>query len=228
MGVQYDTLNLRGKLREWGASIVGVGLLEGLVPYPWDELVYGVSIGVRLSDAIVDELVVGPTKAYAYHYHAMNRFLDDLAILTMNLLQERGYRAFPIPTSQTVNLKLHEGHLSHKMVASRAGLGWIGKSALLVTPEFGPRLRLTSVLTDAPLKAGKPVVESSCGSCQECVEACPVEAIRGETWSRKSERADLLDVDRCAMKIDAGKTEVGAPVCGVCVQVCPKGKKKSC
>jgi epoxyqueuosine reductase QueG len=228
MSVWYDTSNLRGKLREWGASIVGVGLLEGLVPYPWDELVYGVSIGVRLSETIVDELVVGPTKAYAYHYHAMNRFLDDLAILTMNLLQENGYRAFPIPTSQTVNLKLHEGHLSHKMVATRAGLGWIGKSALLITPEFGPRLRLTSVLTDAPLQAGKPVVESSCESCQECMKACPVEAIRGETWSRKSERANLLDVDRCAMKIDVGKTEVGAPVCGVCVQVCPKGKKKSC
>jgi epoxyqueuosine reductase QueG len=224
--VVKNTSNLRGKLQEWGASIVGVAHLEGFLPQRWNEFVYGVSIGARLSDSIVDELVVGPTKAYAYHYHAMNRFLDNLALRTMNLLQEGGYRAFPIPTSQTVNLKLHEGHLSHKMVATRAGVGWIGKSALLVTPELGPRLRLTSVLTNAPLKVGNPVVESSCGSCQECVKACPVEAIRGETWSQKSDRADLLDVDRCAMKIDGGKIEVGAPVCGVCMQVCPKGKKK--
>ena len=227
MSVWSVTSNLRGKLREWGASLVGVALLEGLVPYPWDELVNGVSIGVRLSDAIVDELVVGPTKAYAYHYHAMNRVLDDLAIQTVNLLQEKGYRAFPIPTSQTVNLKLHKGHLSHKMVATRAGVGWIGKNALLITPEYGPRLRLTSVLTDAPLKTGKPVLESSCGKCQECVKACPVEAIRGETWSRKSERSDLLDVDVCALKIDEAKAEFGAPVCGVCVQACPIGKNTS-
>ena len=220
-------MNLRERLHEWGASIVGVARLEEVLPHRWDEVVYGVSIGVRLSDGIVDELVAGPTKAYAYHYHAMNRLLDDLSLRTVNLLQESGYRAFPIPTSQTVNLKMHEGHLSHKMVATTAGLGWIGKNALLVTPGFGPRLRLTTVLTDAPLKAGNPVVESSCGTCEACMKACPVEAIRGETWSLKSERADLLDVDRCAMKIDAGKGELGAPVCGVCIQVCPKGRKTS-
>ncbi|MFX1317851.1 MAG: 4Fe-4S double cluster binding domain-containing protein [Promethearchaeota archaeon] len=221
------TLILREKLIDRGASLIGVANLEGLLPSSFDQFSQGVSIGVRLSDSIVDELLTGPTKAYAYHYHAVNRFLDNLAIFATNLLQKWNYRAFPIPTSQTVDLKRHKAHLSHKMVATRAGLGWIGKNALLITPEYGPRIRLTTVLTDAPLQPGNPITESLCEKCQLCTEACPVGAIRGELWIVKSERADLLDVNRCAVKIDQGKTELGAPVCGVCVRACPKGGSHS-
>ena len=220
------TMSLRTKLTDLGASLVGFADLEGLLPKPFDTFPRGVSIGMRLSERIVDELLTGPTKAYAYHYHAMNRFLDDLSLQATYLLQKWGYSAFPIPTSQTVNLKTHEGHISHKLVATRAGLGWIGKSALLITPEYGPRIRLTSVLTNAQLRTGEPVEESQCGKCQACVKACPVGAILNENWSISSVRADLLDLEQCARKIDQGKKEFGAPVCGVCIQACPKGQKR--
>jgi epoxyqueuosine reductase QueG len=224
---EKNSRNLSKKLYKWGASLVGFAELEGLLPGSLKDLPRGISIGVRLSDSIVNELIIGPTKAYAYHYHAMNRYLDDLSIRTTNLIQKWGYKVFPIPTSQTLDFSQHLGHFSHKMVATRAGLGWIGKSALLITPEFGPRLRLTSVLTDAPFRVGTPINESECEKCQSCTNACPVEAIRGVTWSIKSERADLLDLKRCAEKIDQGKAVVGAPVCGVCIQSCPKGRKDS-
>jgi epoxyqueuosine reductase len=225
MTSRHNTRNLRENVRKWGASLIGFADLGGIVSNPFDQLPYGVSIGVRLSDRIVDELVTGPTKAYAYHYHVVNRFLDDLSLRATNLLQEWGFNALPIPTSQTVNVEEHKGHLSHKMVATRAGMGWIGKSALLITPEFGPRIRLTTILTSMPLQTGKPVEESLCENCQACVEACPVKAIRGKDWSLTVEREDLLDVDQCAKRVDQEKVALGAPVCGVCVRICPKGKR---
>ncbi len=227
MSAWWITINLRGSLPNWGASIFGFAKLEGILPKAFEDFTRGISIGVRLSESIVDELITGPTKAYAYHYSAMNRLLDDLALQTMNFLQQRGYDAYPIPTSQTVDQTNHLGHLSHKLVATRAGLGWIGKSSLLVTSKFGPRVRLTSVLTNAPLLPGKPVTESLCRDCKACVKACPMDAIRGNNWTINAERAELLDIDRCAKKIDQGKVEFGAPVCGVCIQACPKGKRTS-
>ncbi len=206
---------------------MGFANLESLLPAEFEHLPFGVSIGMRLSERIIDELESGPTKAYAYHYHALNRFLDDLAIRTTNWIQKIGYQAFPIPTSQTIILKEHRGHLSHKMVSTRAGLGWIGKSALLITPEFGPRVRLTSVLTNTPFQTGQPIEECLCEKCRACVNACPVGAIQGINWSLASNRADLLDVDRCASVIDQAKIDVGAPVCGMCIKACPKGSNHS-
>lgn len=224
------SFNLRAYLMNrfpYRAALVGFADVEELVPDEYTELPHGISIGIRLSDQIVNNLISGPTPLYAYHYHVVNHYLNDLAIKVMNYLQRDGHAALPIPASLTIDFKQHRGHLSHKMVATRAGLGWIGKSALLVTNTFGPRVRFVTVLTDAPLRMGNPILESQCDDCRNCVKACPVGAIKGVNWSVKSNRADLLDVDRCAEFIEQNRAEVGAPVCGVCIQACPKGLKQS-
>jgi epoxyqueuosine reductase len=101
-------------------------------------------------------------------------------------------------------LRLHEhvvrdrelGLFSHKLVAHLAGLGWIGKSCLLVTLEVGPRVRWASVLTDAPLMAGEPL-EERCGECRGCVEVCPVGAFSGRSFFSDEPRAARLDVFKC-------------------------------
>lgn len=223
---QRDLSSEIAQLLENRAALLGFADMESLLSERFEGLPRGISIAVRLSDRIVDELISGPTKVYAYHYHAMNRYLDDLAIRVMHLLQGAGYQCLPIPSSQTVDRKRHLGHISHKMVATRAGLGWIGKSALLVTPDLGPRVRFVSLLTDAPLRVGIPVEESQCGDCQACVKACPVEAIKGVNWSSKVNRAMLLDVNRCADLLEKYQEELGASVCGVCVRACPEGNSE--
>ncbi len=216
---------LHQQLISWGASLVAFADLQPFLPKRFSTLPRGVSIAVQLSNAIIDEIEKGPTKAYAYHYYAVNRLLDQLAIRATNWLQSGGYQAWPVPTSQTISSENQAGHLSHKFVATRAGLGWVGKNALLINPEYGPRVRLTSILTDAPLNTGTPIEESHCGECTACVMACPVKALRGNTWSPRGQRADLLKVNRCVSVIEESKQRLGAPVCGVCIQACPKGGK---
>jgi len=221
-----DSESLRKKILGWGASIVGFADLEGSVPKRWEHLKAGMSIVVRLSNIIIDEIKNGPTLTYAYHYRTINQLLDSIAIKTSNLIQSLGYKALPIPASQTVNEKKLEGLISHKMVATRAGLGWIGKNALLITPQYGPRIRLVSVLTNAPLRPLPPVSESKCGRCFLCVKACPAGALKGRNWTVNTKREDLMKVDLCHEVTKHNKKIFAEAICGICISVCPIGKTR--
>lgn len=115
-----------------------------------------ISIGVTLLDSIVDELPRRSDRAVSvayrhYAYDVVNDQLDGIALRLSNELQREGYGAYPIPASQRVNDEKICAAFSHKMSAHLAGLGWIGKSCLLVTSDAGPRVRFSTILTDAPL-----------------------------------------------------------------------------
>ncbi|MHA2272277.1 MAG: 4Fe-4S double cluster binding domain-containing protein [Candidatus Hodarchaeales archaeon] len=215
---------LKEKILVWGASIVGFADLKNLLPEKWQSLSSGISIAARLSDTIIDEIAGGPTLLYAHHYRVLNAFLDSITLKTTHYLQSKGFQGMPIPASQIVYSENLEGAISHKMVATRSGLGWIGKNALLITPQYGPRIRLATILTDAPLGSAQPITTSSCGKCRACVVKCPVKAIQGANWSIESHRVDLLAADRCYEKIQQNQVLVGEPICGICVSVCPIGK----
>ncbi len=115
--------------------------------------------------------------------------------------------------------------MPHKTCATRSGLGWIGKSALLVTPEFGPAVRLTSVLTNAPFdRFGTPVTASRCGDCEQCKNACPGKAIQGTLWDVSVNREQLVDVEACrkaARKLALKRTGHEITLCGKCIEICP-------
>jgi len=225
-----DALNsegLRKKILGWGASIVGFADLNQMVPQGWAHLKTGVSVGVRLSNSIIDEISNGPTLTYAHHYRTTNQLLDSIAIKTTNFLQSLGYEALPIPASQKVDEKNLAGLISHKMIATRAGLGWIGKNALLITPQYGPRIRLVSVLTNAHLRGGRPIIESKCGKCGSCVKACPAGALKGKNWTLNTRREEIMEVNLCHEVTKHNNEDLGETVCGVCVSVCPFGRTKT-
>jgi epoxyqueuosine reductase QueG len=148
---------------------------------------YAISIGIALPRQIVDGLRErnNPNNASLYRCHAydtINTRLDLAASLICSFLSREGYRALPIPAAERTDIANAIPTVSHKMVAHIAGLGWIGKNCLLITPQYGPRIRLASVLTDAPLIAVDNPLEHRCNGCRSCVEACPVAAIKGRDY----------------------------------------------
>lgn len=106
-----------------------------------------------------------------------------------------------------------------------AGLGWIGKSCLLINPEAGPRVRWTTILTDTPIEPTGVPLENNCGACTDCVDNCPVSAFTGKNFRTDEDREVRYDAKKCENYFksmeDAGKI----PVCGLCIYICPIGKK---
>ena len=219
-------------LKTRGAAIAGIAdtsFLKKTFGFTQKELKKyprAVSIGVQLSDEIIDSISEGPTKEYAQHYRDKNSELDYLAEFLSERIREKGFVALPIPASKRYDLKKLAAIFPHKTAAILSSLGWIGRSALLVSHEHGPRVRFATVLTNAPLDTDEPQRTSECEDCTDCVQACPVGAITGKLWTFGMKRKELLDAKKCKEYLDIQKKRVGETICGICVSVCPYGKKK--
>ena len=194
---------------------------------------FGISIGKKLNDSIVNGIFNGPTLEYYNHYRQIN---EELALLTLNIsteLKKAGVDSVCVEPTVTTNeldtiyASNLRTRLSHKMVATCAGLGWIGKSDLFISNAFGPRLRLVSILTNTPLESAVlPVEKSRCGNCKLCKDRCPAEAINGKLWNISIDRDEYFDAFKCREKCrEFGEKylKMNVRVCGICVAVCPHG-----
>lgn len=232
--------DLKQMLRAQGASLVGFAALDGLYepcdltqprtvdsqtkPFDIPRYPTGIAIAVAIARDTVRALTEQPTMAYYDAYHTLNDRLDALAECCANALVQAGYHAYAQTTKNTKEYGIFRTILPHKTVAVHAGLGWIGKSALLVTPEYGGAVRLTSVLTDAPLAPDTPSVQSRCGDCLVCHHACPADAIRGTLPQAGASRETFFDAMACriqARKIAAQTLQKEITLCGKCIAVCP-------
>jgi epoxyqueuosine reductase QueG len=118
------------------------------------------------------------------------------------------------------------GLFSHKLAARLAGLGWIGKSCLLVTRQAGPRVRWTTVLTNAPLLPTGEPTEQACGECRRCVDACPAGAFSGQPFRAEEPREVRFAVRKCEDYVNAVSHRMGCQVlCGLCMAACPHGRR---
>jgi epoxyqueuosine reductase len=218
-----------------GADLVGIAdltpfKLEGC-PLPSNVLenfTSAVSVAIHLDDTVIDGIDNAPTPDYVQLYRSANATLDMIASQIANWIKTHGFAALAISASQMVDEASLSGSVSHKAVARMAGIGWQGKSLLIISPQFGPRIRLSTVLTDMPLNADAPL-KNRCGGCMACTKSCPASAIRGVgTVDRYKTRDEALWLARCASQTLRFKSrpEIGARVCGVCVRICPFGRPK--
>lgn len=204
---------------ELGFDLFGVADVSGMSghflfePETRERFGRAVSLGKRLSDAVLDDLRDHPTALYFHHYRQTNYWLDRGAFLLAEYIQKRGFGSLAVSASQIVDWESQRAHLSHKHVGAAAGLGWLGRSNLLVNPELGSRFRLVTVLTNMPLDSDKPL-ERDCGSCRACLAGCPASAIK-ET----REEFDHLACYR-TLKEFRKKGYVSQFICGLCVRDC--------
>ncbi len=193
-----------------------------------DPFTRAVAIAIHLDDDVLDEVETGPTPAYNQAYIDANAKLDAEATRIEQWIHEKGFKAMMVPASKMADGERRFGSISHKAVAHAAGLGWQGKSLLLVTPDHGPRVRLAIVLTDMPLKPGT-MEPNRCGECNACTDACPAHAIKGIAPEFYHQDPSVgVDLDKCDAQLkEFGKLPgITKSVCGVCVAVCPQGRSR--
>jgi len=215
---------IKSALLDRGASLVGFADLVGIPASVRHSKRFAVSIAVALDASIIANIRKGPSREYYYEYRKANALLSDLGRYTAKLIRDFGYPAIAkAPTNVGIDPETHSTALPHKTVATRAGLGWIGKCALLVTKEYGSAIRLTTVLTDAKLKTAIPVKESLCGDCLICVNLCPGKAPSGKNWNVNLHRDTFFNPFTCrkTARKSARKIGIDDTVCGTCISVCP-------
>ncbi|MBR6651550.1 MAG: epoxyqueuosine reductase, partial [Anaerotignum sp.] len=209
-------------LKESGAELMGVADLSDIPESPYPT---GICFMMPVPKHIIKDLLEAPTKEYHQMYIDYNGKLNEMGEKVASLLQEKGYNALANTTDKVIwDKATHSTTLPHKTVATKAGLGWIGKSCILVTKDFGGAFRMSVVLTDAPLPADEPITESQCGGCTKCVDACPAQCLKNTLWKAGMAREEIADVFACDETMRKNMMErhgYEMTICGKCFAVCP-------
>ncbi len=164
-----------------------------------------------------------PSMVYQELYDTSNRVLDDIAYKMVNYITSKlGYRAifFPRDCYYSIEVLVNNPNaaFSHVIAGYYAGIGTFGDSHNLITREFGPRLRLVSILTDAPIPADEMLTQDLCIHCRRCLRACPAHC-----FSENESGIYTMDKVACTKHHVEIKNQHHWP-CGVCVDVCPVGE----
>jgi epoxyqueuosine reductase len=166
-----------------------------------------------------------PSVVHMELYKTANRKLDQLAFDLTRRLNRLGHASFFFPRDGFGSMRaLRENNraaFSHVYAAKYAGLGTIGASHCLLTPEFGPRVRFVSVFTDAALPPNPMIPKDLCIKCEACAKCCPKNAIR----IRPDQIIGDYDDMACLGMAEQLVAKRCFP-CGICTKVCPIGKDR--
>jgi epoxyqueuosine reductase len=219
--------------RENNADLVGFAPVER-----WDE--YGevppdfrpkaifpqartvIVIGMSMPLPIVETT---PSALHQEIYTTTNRQLDNLAVELTRYLNRVGHASFPFARDTYTSMPaLREQNLAafgHVPAAKYAGLGTIGMSHCLLTPEFGPRVRFVSVFTEAEIPADPMQAKELCIKCETCAKCCPKNAIMAR------EDRVIGDYNNTAcLEMHEELVKRRCYPCGICTKVCPIGKDR--
>lgn len=227
-----------------GASLVGITVLDKRWLYSkgWER--YGhkvIELDQMIPPSIRYAVVMAIETNYDFVRHAPTAKASaaaglgysKMALLSPSLakfIASLGYTAIACGNDTALSIPL----------AVDAGLGQLGRLGTLMTPEFGPRVRLCKVLTDLPLKPTAPIdfgVTEFCDACEKCAEYCPSQAILYGKRTAKARTPSTnpgvlkwpLDGEKCLRfwYKNGARTATGMYHidCYQCINVCPFNKK---
>ncbi len=110
---------------------------------------------------------------------------------------------------------------SHRHAALLAGLGTFGVNNIVLTPEYGPRVRFGSILSSADLPPNHILETQLCNHCMRCVKMCPSNSINIEDYPK-----GLTDKKTCSTYSAELNKHYVSP-CGICIKVCPIGDDRT-
>lgn len=235
-------VSLKKRLGEMAASL-GVDLFRTTVADCLDDAPKGhrakdvmpdaksaIVLGMKLLDAQVNiipsregEDFFGQSSRqdmFVGHEDIVARRLDEIGYVMARSLEKAGFKAYHQMASRGgTDERYLMGLLSLKHLAAKAGLGVFGYSSLIITPQYGPRVRLTAILTDAEMESDAPLDQSFCEKCvgNPCIVQCPVKALT------KPLDESLYQINKYACRQYLNTR----PICAICMKVCPTGKRVS-
>lgn len=183
-------------------------------------------LGMKMLDAQTDTLPINGNffdgsprqNLFKGHITFISQELDRAGYAIARFLEKEGFKAYhQMASTGGTDRRYLMGLLSLKHIAVHAGLGVLGYNSLLITPQYGPRVRLTALVTDAYLKANTVMNQNFCEKCDgPCISFCPVTALR------KPNSQSLYEINKfaCSQYLST------RPTCGICLKVCPIGSQR--
>jgi epoxyqueuosine reductase QueG len=199
---------------------------EWIPPEYWPQSIYPEAKTVIVIGLPVQLPIVETAPSIYYHelYNTVNVALDMKAYELSNFLTEKGYPSIFVPRDGygdiDVLLKKPLAFFSHRHAAYLAGLGSFGQNNVLLTPQYGPRVRFTSIFTTAEIEGDPISGDDLCTRCLACQEECPVNAVK-----REGDFPPPVDKIACATRSKKLRKEYCSP-CGICIKVCPVGEDR--
>jgi len=204
---------IESKIQELGANFVCFTDITNLSSGENKNYPNAILFGISLSPNYLQNVMITPDYVQAMirnnrdfsndEFYLTELQTDEFADKIALFLKDNGYKAYShsdknqIDTGffDKINLKTP---LPHKTIARIAGIGWIGKNNLLITPNFGCALCLGVVLTNASLKTiSQNPMQSKCKNCNICVEMCEPKVLKGSIWNVTTQRDEMMNVHQC-------------------------------
>jgi len=187
---QIDAATVKRRAKALGADLVGIASAATLNAFPpdprWPQTPDRISPYCKSVIVLVQRIPAGAFRCKTnvpvqYIDMLVLRKMDKVAYALAEELEDAGHPSFVTAAQETDwNYKRASyGRLSTRHLGVEAGLGTLGLEVNILTPEFGPRVYLTGILTELELEADRPITEQVCigESCSRCLHSCPADAV---------------------------------------------------